>query len=49
MGYTEMRRPDRAVEEDAWIKQYLGQAAVGVLATSYEGQPFINSNLFVYR
>ncbi|KAA3643382.1 MAG: pyridoxamine 5'-phosphate oxidase family protein [Chloroflexi bacterium] len=48
MGYTEMRREDRAVEDDAWIKAYLGEAAMGVLATSYEGQPFINSNLFVY-
>ncbi|MBL8162328.1 MAG: pyridoxamine 5'-phosphate oxidase family protein [Anaerolineae bacterium] len=45
---TEMRRSDRAVEDEAWIVDMLARAAVGTLATVYEGQPFINSNLFVY-
>ncbi|MBZ0302665.1 MAG: pyridoxamine 5'-phosphate oxidase family protein [Anaerolineae bacterium] len=44
-----IRRQDRAVEDEAWIVQFLTSAAVGTLASAYEGQPFINSNLFVYH
>lgn len=43
-----VRRRDRAVEDEAWIKALLRRASLGVLATVYEGQPFLNSNLFVY-
>jgi len=43
-----VRRAERAVEDEAWIKALLHRAAHGVLATVHEGQPFINSNLFVY-
>ncbi|MFL5665901.1 MAG: pyridoxamine 5'-phosphate oxidase family protein [Ktedonobacteraceae bacterium] len=43
-----VRRRDRAVEDEAWIKALLRRAPVGVLATVYDGQPFLNSNLFVY-
>jgi nitroimidazol reductase NimA-like FMN-containing flavoprotein (pyridoxamine 5'-phosphate oxidase superfamily) len=46
--YTQVRREDRAVTDEAWIKAFLHRAPYGVLATSCEGQPFINSNLFVY-
>lgn len=42
------RRKDRAVEDDAWIEAFLQRAPYAVIATSYEGQPFINTNLFVY-
>jgi nitroimidazol reductase NimA-like FMN-containing flavoprotein (pyridoxamine 5'-phosphate oxidase superfamily) len=45
---TEMRRSDRAVNDEAWIKAFLRRAPVGTLATAYDGQPFINTNLFVY-
>lgn len=45
---TEVRRSDRAVEDEAWIKKFLHRAAVGTLATAYDGQAFINQNLFVY-
>lgn len=48
LAYTEVRRSDRAVEDEGWIREFLRRASVGVLATVYEGQPFINSNLFVY-
>lgn len=48
MPATAVRRDDRAVHEDAWIVDFMKRAAVGTLATVYEGQPFINSNLFVY-
>ena len=45
---NEVRRRDREVTDEAWIRAYLGAAPYGVLATVDEGQPFINSNLFVY-
>lgn len=45
---TAVRRTDRAVNDDAWIKQFLRVAAVGTLATVHEGQPFVNTNLFIY-
>lgn len=45
---TAVRRSDRAIEDQGWIKDFLHHAAVITLATSYDGQPFINSNLFVY-
>lgn len=45
---TTVRREDRAVNDDAWIKQFLKIADVGTLATVHDGQPFLNQNLFVY-
>ena len=45
---SEVRRRDRAVTDDAWIRDYLQKAPYGALATVDDGQPFINSNLFVY-
>lgn len=45
---TAIRRSDRAVEDEAWIKKFLRYAAVGTLATVHEGQPFVNTNLFIY-
>mgnify|MGYP001550200735 FL=1 len=45
---TSMRRSDRGVEDDTWIKQFLHAAPVGTLATVHDGQPFVNTNLFVY-
>ena len=44
---TDMRRKDRG-KDDAWIGAYLQAAGFGFLATVREGQPFLNSNLFVY-
>jgi uncharacterized protein len=44
-----VRRRDRAVEDDAWIRTFLHRAPLGFLATvGTGGQPFLNSNLFVY-
>jgi nitroimidazol reductase NimA-like FMN-containing flavoprotein (pyridoxamine 5'-phosphate oxidase superfamily) len=37
------------MEDDAWIRAFLEQAPHGVLATVTDGQPFLNSNLFVYN
>lgn len=45
---TQVRRQDREVEDDSWIVAFLHRAAFGALATVYDGQPFINSNIFVY-
>jgi nitroimidazol reductase NimA-like FMN-containing flavoprotein (pyridoxamine 5'-phosphate oxidase superfamily) len=43
-----VRRQDRAVEDEAWIVEFLNVAPYGVLATVDAGQPFINTNLFVF-
>lgn len=54
MKYTEkaaneLRRPDRGMTEDEpWMRDMLHRAGVGVLAMVFEGQPFVNSNLFAY-
>jgi nitroimidazol reductase NimA-like FMN-containing flavoprotein (pyridoxamine 5'-phosphate oxidase superfamily) len=44
---TELRRNDRAAD-DEWVREFLHESAVGVLATVRDGQPFVNSNIFVY-
>ncbi len=44
----EVRRADRAVTDEQWIKDLLHRAPVGYLATVHGDQPFINSNIFVY-
>ncbi len=44
---NEIRRRDRA-QDDAWIRAFLHSGAWGALATVSEGQPFINTNLYVY-
>jgi len=46
--YAEVRRRDRAVADEAWIAELVATAPVGVLSTTHEGQPFINSNIFAY-
>lgn len=43
-----VRRRDRGKEDD-WIKAALANAPYGFLAMQSDGQPFINSNLFVYE
>jgi nitroimidazol reductase NimA-like FMN-containing flavoprotein (pyridoxamine 5'-phosphate oxidase superfamily) len=40
-------RKDRA-KDDTWIREYLKKVPFGMLATEYEGQPFIKPTLFVY-
>jgi len=48
LPYNHVRRQDREVTDEAWIKAMLHRAPVGYLATVNEGQPFINSNIFVF-
>lgn len=43
-----VRRADRAVNDDAWIIDLLHRVPMAAIATTRDGQPFINSNLFVY-
>jgi nitroimidazol reductase NimA-like FMN-containing flavoprotein (pyridoxamine 5'-phosphate oxidase superfamily) len=43
-----VRRRDRAVEDDAWIRAFLQQARYGVVATECDGQPFMNPVVFAY-
>ena len=45
---NQVRRQDRAVTDEAWIRAFLDHAPYGVLAYNYEDQPFVNTNLFVY-
>ncbi|MGB1288823.1 MAG: pyridoxamine 5'-phosphate oxidase family protein [Aggregatilineales bacterium] len=48
MPATEMRRNDRAVEDESWIVDFLETAAIGTMASVHDGQPFMNTNLFIY-
>lgn len=43
-----VRRTDRAVTDEAWIKRILREGAFGTLGTSLDGQPFLNVNNYVY-
>jgi nitroimidazol reductase NimA-like FMN-containing flavoprotein (pyridoxamine 5'-phosphate oxidase superfamily) len=43
-----VRRADRGVDDESWLRAFLHQAPFAALATQQDGQPFVNSNLFVY-
>lgn len=43
-----MRRRDRAVEDPAWIRDFLERVPVGVLATADGGRPLLHVNLFCF-
>lgn len=45
---SQPRRADRAVGDEAWLTAFLQNAPIGVLAVVDDGQPYINTNLFVY-
>jgi nitroimidazol reductase NimA-like FMN-containing flavoprotein (pyridoxamine 5'-phosphate oxidase superfamily) len=45
---SEVRRKDREVADEAWIVEMLRRAPMACVATVDEGQPFVNSNTFVY-
>lgn len=48
LPYNHVRRQDREVTDETWIRALLHRAPVGYLATVDGAQPFINSNIFVY-
>lgn len=45
---NEVRRKDREVNDEAWIKEFLKKAPTGVVGTSMGEQPFLNTISFVY-
>lgn len=45
---TQVRRRDRAVTDDDWIRALLRRVPFGTLATVHDGQPFLNTNTFFY-
>jgi len=45
---AQVRRSDRAVTDEAWIRDLLKRAPFGTLAMVRDGQPFVNMNIFVY-
>ena len=46
--FTTIRRTDREVTDEAWIKRILREGAFGTLGTSLDDQPFLNVNNYVY-
>lgn len=45
---TEVKRKNREIKDELWIKEYLNSARFGVFATCDRNQPLINWNLFIY-
>jgi nitroimidazol reductase NimA-like FMN-containing flavoprotein (pyridoxamine 5'-phosphate oxidase superfamily) len=45
---NKIRRRDRAVEDENWIRSFLRASPVGVLATASDGQPYLHTSLYVY-
>lgn len=43
-----VRRRNRAVEDDAWIEDFLSRAATCVIATVDDGRAFLNPNTFLF-
>jgi nitroimidazol reductase NimA-like FMN-containing flavoprotein (pyridoxamine 5'-phosphate oxidase superfamily) len=43
---TQVRRKDRALPDQEWIDRFLSMAPIGHLATCFEGQPRLHSNIF---
>lgn len=47
-GRTVVRRADRAITDEKWIRSFLKKAPSGVVGTSLGDQPFLTSVLFAY-
>lgn len=43
-----VRRRDRAVEDDEWIREFLERSPYGVVATERDHQPFMNPVVYAY-
>jgi len=48
LPFNQIRRKDRAVDDAAWIKDFLHRAPDGAIATAFEGQPFITTRNYAY-
>ncbi len=46
--YVTIRRHDREVLDDQWMRSFLENSPFGVLATVFQEQPFAHTNLFTY-
>ncbi|HUX42058.1 MAG TPA: pyridoxamine 5'-phosphate oxidase family protein [Rectinemataceae bacterium] len=46
--FSAVRRKDRAVEDTEWLRALLHRAPMGILATSRDGQPSINTRHFAF-
>jgi uncharacterized protein len=46
---TAFQRRPHLTKDDAWIREFLKMAQVGHIATSVDGQPFINPSTFWYN
>lgn len=45
---SKVRRQNRAVGDEVWIRAFLHRAPTCTLGTVHEGWPFLNSNLFLF-
>lgn len=45
---NQIRRKDRAIENENWIKTFLQKAPFGAFAMVSNGRPMVNSNIFCY-
>ena len=45
---TAFQRRPHLTKDDAWIRAFLKEAQVGHIATSSDGQPFLNPSIFWY-
>ena len=45
---TAFQRRPHLTKDDAWIREFINTAKVGHIATSVDGQPFINTSTFWY-
>ena len=45
---SQLRRKDRGIEDERWIKDLLHQTPFGVFAMTFNNQPLVNSNIFAY-
>jgi uncharacterized protein len=46
--YNTIKRNDRAISDDQWIRSFLENSPFGMIATVYQEQPFAHINLFTY-
>ncbi|CAG0941208.1 hypothetical protein ANRL1_00443 [Anaerolineae bacterium] len=46
--FAQVKRKDRAVEDETWIREMLHRAAIGIMATANNGQPYITARHFVF-
>jgi nitroimidazol reductase NimA-like FMN-containing flavoprotein (pyridoxamine 5'-phosphate oxidase superfamily) len=45
---SRVRRRNRQVTDESWIRDFLSRAPMCTVATVHKEQPFLNANLFVY-